>query len=414
MKRYKQQYKWNSLFKLIMDIKHAYQNQSNIKDCFDFDTWVKYLDNSLINSILENLVITQTQNVIMVRLNFNNMFETNGLLWNIAPYKQSRSVTIDIENDEILTYPFTKFFNIDENYMTKLENIQNMIKYTSDITITDKLDGSMQTARYLDDKDTIFMTGSQSTSLSIKDSWRLQSGWKMIHDDDNYIHMIKQFPNYTFVFEHISEEDVHIVDYDKKDYGMYLIGITNMVTGQEYSYKSIISLAQAFNVKHVKIEDISFEELWKYKASIKANDKEGWVVDINGYKFKCKGDEFIDIHNVMNLDALPKLIIKSINDNTIDDVRAKAPKSYLNVFDKTCKEVMDFINKKESKILKLYHNSPRHLDTVEYMKWVSKNCDKQYQFFLRCKYNLIPYSLLCNTSGKMTTIKQIRESEFHE
>ncbi len=63
-------------------------------------------------------------------------------------YRECRSVVIDVVNEQLVLAPFRKFFNLNEVDENRLENILNKIKSAKSIEITDKLDGSMQNARY--------------------------------------------------------------------------------------------------------------------------------------------------------------------------------------------------------------------------------------------------------------------------
>lgn len=89
----------------------------------------------------------------------------------------------------------------------------------------------MQSAIWYDEK--IVMAGSQA--INPKNSWRLQDGYRMIHELPGYEEMLKIHPNVIFIFEYISLKDAHVVKYTKDQEGLYLIGIRSNEYGTELS-----------------------------------------------------------------------------------------------------------------------------------------------------------------------------------
>ena len=65
----------------------------------------------------------------------------------------------------------------------------------------------------------------------------------MIYQLPGYERMLREYPNITFVFEYISLKDTHVVKYTKEQEGLYLIGMRSNLTGEEYSYESILKFA---------------------------------------------------------------------------------------------------------------------------------------------------------------------------
>ena len=75
---------------------------------------------------------------------------------------------------KIVLCPFAKFFNINELEETSLENIQSRVDNAKTVEISNKLDGSMQSATWYNGQ--IIMAGSQSIDPNM--SWRLQDGYR--------------------------------------------------------------------------------------------------------------------------------------------------------------------------------------------------------------------------------------------
>ena len=71
--------------------------------------------------------------------------------------------------------------------------------------------------------------------------------------------MIAENPDYTFVFEYISMRDAHVVSYSPEQEGMYLIGIRNILTGKQLSFKEVKDFAAKYYVPMTTIENRSFD-----------------------------------------------------------------------------------------------------------------------------------------------------------
>ena len=129
-------------------------------------------------------------------------------------------------------------------------------KYTSaqKIWITNKMDGSYQQFRYITDSDDsgiIFGSGSQAINLS--ESWRLKEGFGLLTDSQKQ--MIKDYPDYTFIFEFISTKNAIVVHYTEGQEGMYLISARSCVDGTEMDFDTIHSLATLYDSKMVEYYD---------------------------------------------------------------------------------------------------------------------------------------------------------------
>ena len=201
------------------------------------------------------------ENPSTISLTFWDMFD--------GFYQECRSLVINLEKEEIVLSPFKKFRNLGECEENGLDNIKRKIDVAKSIEITDKLDGSMQSARYYNGE--IVMSGSQSLSLS--DSWRLTDGYKMLTDNSDYVRMLKNNSDYTFIFEYISLQDAHVVLYDKSQEGLYLIGIRNVIDGEQYSYKDVLDIANYYGVKTTKLYDKTLDEVMSELDKYKAHEK---------------------------------------------------------------------------------------------------------------------------------------------
>lgn len=314
-------YKWNNMYKMVMLIKEDYNSTFNDGEKV-FKEWLRKLDNSVWDDLFSCIQTTQRGRFLLLRYGLHDLEEGMWTKPN-SIYRECRSLVIDLENDNIVLSPYKKFFNLGETEDNSLENILEKLNNAEVVEFADKLDGSMVSAGCYEGE--LFV--STSKAIDPKDSWRLEDAISMF--DKNYTEFIKSYPYMTFIFEYISLKDAHVVNYDKKDEGLYLIGGRSLLTGREINYSEVKYLANKYGLKCVDLEtDITFNELLDRSKIIKANEKEGWVINIDGHRVKIKGDEYTNLHRLLSIASSPNVIIRAVADGTFDDVYSKMPDLY--------------------------------------------------------------------------------------
>lgn len=239
---------WNPVLNKFVEIKEKfiqmfdrsqlYHYNDTIETCLDY--WVRNLGIQEYLNLIEPLELNEYEGKLLIRYGryckvyADDDDATPEDFWDRYDgfYQECRSVVINVRTDELILVPFKKFFNLNERPETSLENVQSRIRSASVVELSDKLDGSMQSVRWY--KDGIIMAGAQA--LDPENSWRLQDGLRMLYQNPAYGKMMYDSPNYTFVFEYISQKDAHVVKYAKEQEGMYLIGIRSVETGFELDY----------------------------------------------------------------------------------------------------------------------------------------------------------------------------------
>lgn len=391
---------WNPVLNKIIEIKNEYQNkfghiEYNYTEGYTDETetclerWVSELKNPEYADLLSCLELNQHENMLLIRYGrYSNIYdgeiEASGEdLWDRYDgfYRECRSIVIDVVNDCIILSPFSKFFNINELEETSLENIQKRIDNANTIEFSDKLDGSMQSARWYNNK--IIMAGSQA--INPANSWRLQDGYRMLNDNPRYKEMLKKNPNFTFIFEYISLKDAHVVKYTKEQEGLYLIGVRNVLDGRECDYKSVIDIANKFNIPTTKLFDKTLEQIMSELDDKSSDEAEGFVINIDGYKVKLKYNDYVHIHKALSKLSSVNLIIRSIADDKYDDLLAKLPVAYHDQVKKVAAIVVDYINRTEKTIREYYNEAPKD-NKKEFMIWVSENIPREYQGYCRELY----------------------------
>jgi len=399
-----EKYTWNPVYNMIMEVKKKYlekfnyidyhiytytDENNNKKEITCLERWIIDLAIPEYKYIVEPLQINQLDTMLLIRYGrYSDVFGgeneiTNDNFWDLYDgfYKECRSVVIDVENEDIILSPFKKFKNLDEGEENKLEIIIDKINNAKSIEITDKLDGSMQSARLYNNK--IIMSGSQAIDLN--NSWRLQDGYNMLINQLNYINMIKENSDYTFIFEYITLKDAHVVNYNKDDDGLYLLGLRNVYTGEQLSYRQVKEYADKYQVRMTQIFDKTFDEVMEDTKKYKSHEKEGYVLNIDGHFVKVKADDYVQIHKVLSNISSINLIIKHIADNTFDDLICKVPESYKWRVMKVANLVFDYIKNTNIITMEYYNQAPKD-SRKEFMVWVDNNVPKDYKGYVQYMY----------------------------
>ncbi|MBY6838741.1 T4 RnlA family RNA ligase [Clostridium botulinum] len=400
----KDYYRWNPMYCLVMKIKYDYINKFN-DDEIDFETWLLKLNNEEYNNKFECLQTNQNDNLLLIRYGLAEMQEG---MWKDknSIYRECRSVVIDIVNDDLVITPFRKFFNLNEVEENKLNSVIKEADNAKLFEITNKLDGSMQCARYYNSS--IIMTGSMA--LNKNNSWRLKDGISMLND--NHKLMIKDNPNLTFIFEYISIKDAHVVLYNKNQEGLYLIGVRNSCTGYQYSYKEIKQISEIYKVEMTNIEAIQLDELLKLMKIYKSYEKEGWVLNIDGHMIKIKCDDYVHLHRLLDKFSSVNVIIENIAEERFDDMISKVPDNYKDRVLKVANKIIKYKTEIENKINYYYYIAPKS-DKKEFMIWVNNNCTKETMGYVRCKYLNKSFNVLKNSAGGYKKLKDLNISESY-
>ena len=100
----------------------------------------------------------------------------------------------------------------------------------------------------------------------------------------------------------------------------------------------------------VKIEDTTFSKIQKQTDKFNSTEKEGWVIYVDGMKYKFKCDDYVKVHEILDKRASKNIIIRAVIEGTIDDIIAKVPSAYrqeilddVEVINNYVKEQMDEI-----------------------------------------------------------------------
>ena len=209
--------------------------------------------------------------------------------------------------------------------------------------------------------------------------------------DANLKRMVRENPNFTFIFEYVALKDAHVVVYTKEQEGLYLIGIRDKTTGVQLSYNEVITMGTLYNIKlmtHLHNETI--EEVLDSLDNYKSSEAEGVVLYIDGFMVKIKYNDYIQVHRLLSMISAPNLIIEAVADEWIDDLISKVPEVYRWRVQILVELLQEYVNK-HNQIASNYFDSivtgmEDVSNTREFMLKVNTEVPVQYQSWLRNKW----------------------------
>ena len=391
---------WSSVLKVVKDIKlqlirkgvELTYDYKNGETCLE--RWIQQLGDKKYIDIFQHIQTAQNNDLVLIRYGkYSDVFGGESEadyydFWNMHDnfYRECRSIVIDVRNDVVVIAAPDKFFNINENEEYSIENINKLISTAVKVELSDKLDGSVMAARYYNGN--IIMSSSQS--VNPESSWRLKDAIRILNENVAYIKMVKQFPDWTFVFEYISLADAHVVNYIKDQEGLYLITVRNAITGEQFPYHTIIGLSEIYDIKTTKLFNKTLDEVMSELDNVPSNEAEGFVLNIvqkdGSFRLvKIKYLDYCGIHKILSSISSINLIIKNISDNTFDDLISKVPEVYRWRVERVSKVVYNYIKDINDKVLSFY-DVIKDMELKDAMIYVQQNVDKELRGYVISAY----------------------------
>lgn len=321
-------------------------------------------------------------------------------------FRYCRSITINVETEEVVLVAYDKFFNIDELPEVSADKVAKMVAMAKTVQITDKMDGSLQTARWYNGR--LVMSGSSALDRNL--SFRLDGGYKFIENSPNYIQMLQAYPETSFIFEYIMPDDPHVVIYDYNSMkGLYLTGARDVRTGEMMDYVQLNKIASQFGVMMTQIENVSFEEIMNSRDKYLCGEKEGWVVYVDGLRVKVKCDDFINLHGLLSgyRKTGPRLgnaVMKAFTNDSIDDLLSRMPGDYRKEAEAVLDAILDYIKRLDNYVCDTCERMKEECgapdDVKTFMLYTTKNCPKEIYGYVCNTYKGYPNNYLKNLRWK--------------
>lgn len=232
--------------------------------------------------------------------------------------KESRGIIFREKDWKVVCFPFTKFFNVDEQYADRID--------WDDCQVQEKIDGSLIKV-WFDDFWHISTNGMINAFSAEVGNDLCPYG----NFGDMFLNNFKYSDNpsgvlnkdYTYMFEIVSPYTKIVVNYPSID--IYHIGTRNNLTGEELNID--------IGIKKPKVYSLRTEEEVKKAAQKLPFNEEGYVVvDKKFNRVKIKSPSYVNAHRLVNNHMINKeRIIDLILENEQDEFLSYFPE-YQNDF----------------------------------------------------------------------------------
>mgnify|MGYP001623693922 CR=1 FL=1 len=251
--------------------------------------------------------------------------------------KEARGLILKDYSFEVVCYPFTKFFNVDEIYADDID--------WNSAVVQEKIDGSL-IKLWCDTTD--FPNTWYVSTNGVIDAFKCEIqnslskyntfGELFMSVFDNTL-LTELNKNYTYMFELVSPYNKVVVDYPITD--IYHIGTRDNISGNELNCD--------IGIQKPKIFDLSTEEEVKNAAKELPFNEEGYVVvDKYYHRVKIKSPAYVNAHRLINNHNVNKeKVLELILENEQEEFLSYFPE-YRNDF----KRIKSQYNKLRSELCK--------------------------------------------------------------
>ena len=385
--KYQSEYEWHPLYKYVMMVKSLYMGCSPDSCSYNFEEWFNTVKDNFYD---EDGVITSLSNIFApldmtiykhyVLFKYKGYIELSDMgyggdffeLYN-GLYRECRSIVFDVKNDTIELASLAKFKNYGEDEGSwSADNIKDKYGSAIKVFITNKMDGSYQQYRYDEKEDEVI--GSGSSALDREESWRLTDGYRLL--SSNYKRMLKDYPDYTFIFEYISPKNPIVVKYTADQEGLYLLAARDTKTGKEMDYTSLLCFASWYGVKITDSYEETLESILKATKDYTSDEKEGWVIDMinindSHFRVKIKTDDYVLLHKALSNMVSPNAVIQALSEGKYDDFIAKVPVAYIELIEGYKNNILEYLQTLEY-VTDWWYNLAEHSLTTAF-----KNNDRK-------------------------------------
>ena len=206
--------------------------------------------------------------------------------------QEARGIILDLEEFEVVCWPFRKFGNYNESYADEID--------WKTARVQDKIDGSI-IKMWWNTRSQKWQFSTNSTinaNDAIANSLTGKTFYDLICAADNYTNLVYAMPmlnkEYTFIFELVSPETQIVIKYPKAH--LYHIGSRNNITGIEDKGHFNIEWPREYPLKSI---DDCISAVEKLNESAHDVKKEGFVVvDANWNRIKVKTPEYLALHRL--------------------------------------------------------------------------------------------------------------------
>lgn len=230
--------------------------------------------------------------------------------------QEARGIIINLNNLEVVCWPFRKFGNYNENYADKIG--------WNTARVQDKIDGSIIKLWWnrVIGKWQFSTNGTINADMALANQMTQETFFDVIRKTDNYNEIILRLPifnkDYTFIFELVSPETQVVIKYTKPH--LYHIGTRSNISGQEMDSDIGIEKPKEYPLKSLDDCVDAASELNKSDdGHVHGVKKEGFVVvDGNWNRIKIKTPDYLMLHRMSsNANFSKERIIGMIREGSV-------------------------------------------------------------------------------------------------
>lgn len=238
-------------------------------------------------------------------------------LWDIYTL-MSRGLILDSEHN-ILSKPFSKFFNLNETPETTIYNLPAEIPY-----VTEKLDGVLGILYPENEKVAVASRGSFDSEFALwATEWMREKGFSQ----EDFKH------SYTYCFEIIYPGSKIVVDYKGRS-ELVLLAVLNNENKHELNH---VIEAKELGITHAKefyFDDLNQAE--KYLIAVQGIYQEGFVCRYsNGLRLKLKSEDYRRLHKIITGFSAKDVWEALRQGKTLDDLLNIVPDEFFQWIKKT-------------------------------------------------------------------------------
>lgn len=361
-----------------------------------------------IMSQFDSINVKQKDNLIHLKYNTQLMFKNP---WNDF-YMKVRSLVLDWVNEEIVLYPFDKFFELDEHETTKLEVVANHYKRTKMIEITEKIDGSLIVMRYYRGNFLIASSGSLEGP-------HVEIARRILMKDTSLKNFIKEKENYTFMLEMKNCEIPQLIKY--KEDNLIIIGMRDMSNFNLLSISEINEMVINKGINVTPMFKLGFEEMLEIMEETEMSNNEGYIVRMDNLLVKMKTKNFIMANRFGGDPARNfNMVIKAINEGRVEAIRPMIRIEYTEAFDVLVKTILNFVKEKEENLLDVYEDISKISDMKEFINEAKKRLPDGVNDLIAIKKDFYQHlskddiKFLKNYSEAFTCVSHFKYAELND
>ena len=303
--------------------------------------------------IMSTITFVQNENLLLMKYGI--------IVWTTGFHKMAklcRGKVIDMNTREIVSYPFDKFFNLNEVPETDESIIKEYINDADYIFATEKIDGSLVAITKLNNGKFLITTNGSF------DNEQTDMAKKLI--DEKYSEFKKVSKNgFTYIFEIIYPENKIVIDYGNKK-AMYLLAVRNLKTFNLVSPEETRKFAADCKFEMPAVYDFeNLDTMVNLAHTMKNANREGWVIRIgnkNGeFMVKLKLDEYFEMHKAFGKITVPwvyrHLLIGDIDDfiAICHDDQKKEIRQVIDTIGRVREQIEEKTVKEANEWLEKYH-----------------------------------------------------------